>query len=161
MGFKMKKRIIIDLDVVTIGLWKKNDKRKPFALNFMKRVNNKEFLVVMLTSTLNLVEKWNNVELSTNIRDYYSKNTDHFIDDLEIFNFLRKYNISVSEIIKEFLKKGIKREDIMLILACITVKADYLVTLNRKHLKGNNQFINEILKKNKLHTIKVVYPNEI
>ena len=157
----MKKKIVVDLDVVTVGIWKKMDERRVEAIKLMKRIENKEFEIVMLSSTLNLVEKWNNVGLSTNIRDYYSKNTNHFIDDLEIFNFLRKYNVSASEIINEFLKKGIKREDIMLILACVTVKVDNLVTFNRKHLKNNNQIINEILKKNKLHPIKVVYPNEI
>ena len=156
-----RKKIIIDLDVVTIGIWKKADERRTEALHFMKRAENKEFEVVMLSSTLNLVEKWNNRELSTSIRDFYSKNTDHFIDDLEVSNFLRKRKVSASVIIDEFSKKGIKREDILLILACVAIKADYLVTLNRRHLKNNTKAINQILEKNSLHKIKVVQPNEI
>ena len=157
----MVKKIVVDLDVVTIGIWKKADERREEALKFMKRIENKEFETVMLSSTLNLVEKWNNIELSTSIKDFYSKNTKHFIDDLEIFNFLHRKGVIASSIIDEFLKKGIKREDIMLILACIAVNADYLVTFNRKHLKNNADTINSILKKNKLYKINVVHPNEI
>lgn len=58
-------------------------------------------------------------------------------------------------------KKIDKREDIMLILACVSAKADYLVTLNKRHLKNNVNSINTILDKNKLNKIKVVHPNEI
>ncbi len=157
----MKNKIVIDLDVVTVGIWKKADKRRAEAIKFMKRIKNKQFEVVMLSSTLNLVEKWNNIELSTSIKDFYYENTNHFLEDSEIFNFLRKYKVGASAIIDEFLKKGIKQEDIMLILACSAVKADYLITFNRRHLKNNADVINAILSKNKLHKIKVVYPNEI
>ena len=157
----MKKKIIIDLDVVTVGIWKKADERRTESLKFMKRVENKEFEVEMLTSTLNLVEKWNNLELSTRIKDFYYKNSDHFIEDIEVFNFLRTRKVSASAIIDEFLKKRIKREDIMLILACVVAKADHLVTFNRRHLKNNADTINAILNKNKLHKMKVVFPNEI
>ena len=104
----MKKKIIIDLDVVTIGIWKKADERRVESLKFIKRVENKEFEVVMLSSTLNLVEKWNNIGLSTSIKDFYYTNTSHFIDDAEIFNFLISNKVSASEIIDEFLKKHIK-----------------------------------------------------
>ena len=157
----MKKKIIIDLDVVTIGIWKKADERRVESLKFIKRVENKEFEVVMLSSTLNLVEKWNNIGLSTSIKDFYYTNTSHFIDDAEIFNFLISNKVSASEIIDEFLKKHIKREDIMIKLACSFSKAEYLVTFNRKHLKKNDSVINEILLRNKLNEIKVVFPNEI
>jgi len=158
---EIKKKIIVDLDVVTVGIWKKSDERKATALRFMERVEYKEFEVVMLSSTLNLIEKWKNIELSTSIRNFYSKNTNHFLDDLEIFDFLRKNNASASAIIDDFLRKRIKQEDIMLILACVTVKADYLITFNRKHLKNNAETINTILNKYKLHRINVVHPNEI
>ncbi|MBI3034924.1 hypothetical protein HYY71_01245 [Candidatus Woesearchaeota archaeon] len=157
----MKKKIIVDLDVVTVGIWEKSDKRREQALKFMGRIENKEFEIVMLSSTLNLVEKWKNAELSTKIKEFYSKNTGHFTDDLEIFNFLRKHEVSASLVIDQFLKKGIKREDILLILACVATESDYLVTLNRRHLRDNEGTINSILNDNKLKKIKVVYPNEI
>lgn len=157
----MKKKIIIDLDVVTVGIWMKADDRKLVALKFMSRVKHQEFEVLMLSSTLNLVEKWNNSELSNSIKDFYYENTSHFIDDSEIFDFLRKHKVSTSIIIDDFLRKKIKQEDIMLILACVAVNAGYLVTFNRKHLKNNADTINTILKKNKLRKIKVVHPNEI
>ena len=149
------------MDVVTVGIWKKADERRKESLRFMKRVENKEFEILMLSSTLNLVEKWKNLELSTSIKDFYYRNTSHFVEDSEIFNFLTSNKVSSSSIIDEFLKKGIKEEDIMLILTCIAVNADYLVTFNRRHLKNNVDLINLILMKNKLNKIKVVYPNEI
>ena len=155
------KKIIIDLDVVTVGLWVKLDSRRQEALKFMKRVESHEFEVIMLSSTLNLVEKWKNTELSKNIKDFYYENTKHFIDDSEILHYLGRHKIRSSEIIDSFLEKGIKEEDVLLILACIVTEADYLVTFNRNHLKNNSNFINLILKQNNLNKINVVHPNEI
>jgi len=154
----MKKKIIIDLDVVTIGLWIKSDSRRQDASKFMQRVESHEFEVIMLSSTLNLVEKWKNTELSKNIKDFYYENTDHFIDDSEILNYLGKHKISSSQIIDSFLEKGIKEEDILLILACIVAEADYLVTFNKTHLKNNSDLINLILKQNNLNKISLVHP---
>jgi len=157
----MKKKIIIDLDVVTIGVWKKADPRKEESLKFMTRVKAKEFEVIMLSSTLNLLDKWKYTELSKVIRDFYVENTDLFLDEIEIFEFLNKQKINSAVIIDTLLKKGIKREDILLILACVTTNADYLVTLNRRHLKNNADLINSVLTYYKLRRIKVVHPNEI
>ena len=65
------------------------------------------------------------------------------------------------QIIDSFLEKGIKEEDVLLILACIVTEADYLVTFNRTHLKNNSDLINLILRQNNLNKINVVHPNEI
>ncbi|MEK6808407.1 MAG: hypothetical protein AABY14_01845, partial [Nanoarchaeota archaeon] len=58
-----RKRILIDLDVVTVALWDKRDERRNVALNFIERINNKEFEVITLSSTLNLVDKWRHLTL--------------------------------------------------------------------------------------------------
>lgn len=158
---RQKKKIIVDLDVITIGLWQKSDERRQEALRFIERIEKKEFIVIMLSSTLNLIEKWRHFELSKSIKDFYYKNTEHFIDDSEVMGFLNTNKVSASAIILDFSNSRIKQEDIMLILASVATNTDYLVTLNRKHLKNNSKKINDILYKHRLRNIKVVHPNEI
>ena len=156
-----KKKIVIDLDVVTVGLWEKNDERKPSATKFMDRVKESEFFVVTLSSTLNLIEKWDHANLSKSITEFYALQTARFVDDLEIAAWLDDKNIASDTIIDELLKKHIKREDILLILACVITESGYLITFNKKHLKNNVEAINAVLQKHKLPKIQVVHPDEI
>jgi hypothetical protein len=156
-----RKRILIDLDVVTVALWDKRDERRNVALNFIERINNKEFEVITLSSTLNLVDKWRHLTLGNSIKQFYIENTSHFIDEIEILEYLQRHKISSNQIIDEILSYNIKREDVMLILACISTKVKFLVTLNRKHLKGKVKEINKVINNYKLHDINIVYPNEI
>ncbi|MEK6808295.1 MAG: hypothetical protein AABY14_01260, partial [Nanoarchaeota archaeon] len=88
-------------------------------------------------------------------------NTSHFIDEIEILEYLQRHKISSNQIIDEILSYNIKREDVMLILACISTKVKFLVTLNRKHLKGKVKEINKVINNYKLPDINIVYPNEI
>ena len=156
-----RKRILIDLDVVTVALWDKRDERRNVALNFIERINNKEFEVITLSSTLNLVDKWRHLTLGNSIKQFYIENTSHFIDEIEILEYLQRHKISSNQIIDEILSYNIKREDVMLILACISTKVKFLVTLNRKHLKGKVKEINKVINNYKLPDINIVYPNEI
>lgn len=160
VGIGKKEKISIDLDVVTVGLWEKKDSRREEALEMLKRIKNREFFVISLLSLLKLPEKWRNKILAKNITDYYFAHTDKHVDDAEIFDRLKAKSINVERLLSEFLKKRIKEEDIFLVLAC-SLNSSTLVTMNRRHLRGNEKTINEILKKFGLEKIKIRYPREL
>ena len=62
---------------------------------------------------------------------------------------------------KKQIKINIKPEDAFLVLITSIFDINYLITFNRKHLKNNENKINEVLKRNGLKIIKIVEPNEI
>jgi hypothetical protein len=156
----LKKKISIDLDVVTVGLWKKRDPRKQEALEMLERIKNKEFFIISLTSLLKLPEKWKDKLLAKQVIEYYFAHTDKHTDDVEIFDGLKRKKINVEELISEFSKKKIKYEDVFLVLACSLDDA-ILITMNRKHLRGNEKIINGILEEFGLKKIKIRYPHEL
>jgi len=65
------------------------------------------------------------------------------------------------KILNELKKKNIKEEDALLVLITSIFDIDYLITFNRKHLRGKCDIINEVLKENGLRIIEVVSPEEI
>lgn len=54
----MKKKILIDLDVITTGRWDKKGEKPELARRFMERVEGKEFEVVTPFILLEMVAKW-------------------------------------------------------------------------------------------------------
>lgn len=155
----MKEKISIDLDVITVGIWKKIDKRKILSEDLMKRIENKEFQIITVSPMLNLVKKWRNKKLAGEIKDFYSRNSDFFIDEAELFEKLKNKKIDVSKLLNELSIHNIKDEDVILIIACAVEQAK-LITFNRKHLKNKQDKIKEVLKKYGLK-IDILYPNEI
>jgi hypothetical protein len=98
--------------------------------------------------------------LAIKITDYYFANTDKYVDDPEIFNGLKRRKIDVEQLLSEFSKRKIKEEDILLVLAS-SLNAATLVTMNRRHLRGNERTINEILERFGLRKIRIGYPREL
>ncbi len=173
-----KKKILIDLDVITVGIWKKRDSRReigkirfanfclqkfpkeifPIAKRFIQRVENKEFEVVTPYILLDLVYKWDNIVLREDIRKFYFENTSSFVERTGVITQIGRV---FEEVFTELEDKGIKDEDVFLILTTSAKKLDYLVTFNRKHLKSKGKIVNEILAKHGLKTIMIGLPNEI
>lgn len=156
----MKRKISIDLDVVTVGLWEKRDPRKEEALGMLDRIKNKEFYIVSLSSLIKLPEKWKDKILAKKVTDYYFTNTDKHVDDAEIFDSLKKKDVNVSQLLSEFSKRNIKEEDIFLVLSS-SLNSSTLITMNRRHLRGNEETINNILEKFGLKKILIRYPHEL
>ncbi len=68
-----KKKILIDLDVVTVSIWDKE------GLDFISRIEIGEFEVYTPYALLDLVLRWNYKELVEEIRKFYELYSDKII----------------------------------------------------------------------------------
>ena len=82
-NLEIKKKILIDLDVVTVGKWDKG-KNGINSRRFIVRVVNGEFYLVTPTLLLVLVRKWQHKNLKIQIEQFYLKNSDEQIERLQI-----------------------------------------------------------------------------
>ena len=64
----MKKKILIDLDIVTVGKWDRG-KYGDMARKLMKRIRNKEFELVTPFYIIEYLVKWRNVPLKEKIEE--------------------------------------------------------------------------------------------
>ena len=150
-----KKRILLDLDVITVALWDAK------GINFINRVKGGEFEVYTPHIMIELVSKWKNRSLSEKIIYFYELYTDKMLTAVNIFDRIKKLEIDDKKIIRELIEKGVKEEDAVLVLVSSIFDMDYLVTYNRKHLKNNEKEIMEVLSENGLKPIKIAIPDEI
>ncbi len=155
----MKKKILIDLDVVTIALWGKPDEREKTAKKFIQRVEKNEFEVIIPFLLIELVLQWKHKILKEKIKEFYIQNSIVLSDTQINKNFEKISHVEL--IIHKLFSHNIKEEDIILAMITSIFCLDYLVTFNRKHLKNKEAIINQILSKYNLRTIKIVLPNEI
>ena len=149
----------IDLDVVTIGKWDKG-KQGDYSRKFMVRVKRKEFYIITPTLLLELVRKWKHENLKIQIEEFYLKNSDEFVERLQIIGEIISKEIDFEEIFRKFIDVGVKEEDITLILAS-SLRDAILITYNRVHLKNKEEEINEILSEYDLKAIKIISPERI
>ena len=156
----MKKQIMIDLDVVTVTVWDKQGLNVQRALDFVQRVKKREFFVITPFFLLELVSKWKHSRLKDHIENFYIKNTDRMLTNVDIDEKIESMSIDDYSLLEKLRHIGIKGEDSLLALAASIFDAEYLVTFNRIHLKRNKDKINEVLKENGLRTIKIIGPEE-
>jgi len=156
---KIKRKMAIDLDVVTIGKWDKG-KQGDYSRKFMVRVKRKEFYIITPTLLLELVRKWKHENLKIQIEEFYLKNSDEFVERLQIIGEIISKEIDFEEIFRKFIDVGVKEEDITLILAS-SLRDAILITYNRVHLKNKEEEINEILSEYDLKAIKIISPERI
>lgn len=157
----MKKRIIVDLDVVTVSIWDKKGENVDLAVNFIGRVKNREFYVITPFFLLELVARWRYDQLKDHIEEFYLKFTDQMLSNEDLDEKIDSLDIDDKKVITELQDSGIKGEDSLLVLTASIFEADYLITFNRIHLKNKKQAINEVLKNNGLEPIKIIGPEEI
>ena len=125
----MIKRIIIDLDVVTVALWNKKGEQFKIANKFIKRVEGKEFCLINPFFLIETVLKWKYEELKENIKEFYLNYTDRLLSDKDISQQVERKNLDPNVIIPEIIKIGIKDEDALLVFVSSLFELDYLVTL--------------------------------
>ncbi|MBI4168026.1 MAG: hypothetical protein HY515_03655 [Candidatus Aenigmarchaeota archaeon] len=157
----MKKRILIDLDVITIAKWLKADERKKEALLFLERVRKGEFDVYTPYTLIELLSRWKHTKLVEDILGFYSVYSKNIINANLVLELARKARINLPELTKNLVAAGVKEEDAILVLISSLFDLDFLVTMNRKHLKNMAEKINRLMIKNKLRPIRIVFPNEI
>ncbi|MBI2541355.1 hypothetical protein HYV80_01465 [Candidatus Woesearchaeota archaeon] len=156
---EIKRKIIIDLDVVTVGKWDKskdgNNSRK-----LMARATKREFYIITPTLLIELVKKWKHEKLKAEIEEFYLKNSDEFAERLQIIEEIASRGIDFEELFRRITNIGIKEEDIVLILLS-SLRNALLVTFNRVHLKNKEEEINEMLSEYSLKTVQITSPEQI
>ena len=156
---EVKRKIIIDLDVVTVAKWDKG-KNGEVSRKFIIRVAKKVFYLITPTLLLELVRKWKHKKLRIRIEEFYSKNSDELIDRLQIIEEIVSKRIDFEELFRSFIEIGIKEEDITLIFVS-SLRDALLITFNKVHLKNKEEEINEILSEYGLRAIKITSPEQI
>lgn len=153
----MKPSIVIDLDVVTVGSWKKADERRSVAESFMRAAEAGLFYVITPYVLLELVEKWKDRALAGLIKGFYQKVTDEYVEKIEVIEELFD---DFEDVYGALIEIGVKDEDAFLVMVCLVKKA-VLVTFNRKHLKNKEADIADVLVKCGHEPIKIKAPEEI
>ncbi|MEK6808932.1 MAG: hypothetical protein AABY14_04555 [Nanoarchaeota archaeon] len=156
-----KKRVLIDLDVVTVAIWDKKGKSVDIANNFINRVKKKEFYVINPFFLIELVLKWRYEQLGVDIKEFYVLYSDKLVSDTEFKDRCKELRINAEYIIKLLENNNIKEEDSVLVLVASIFNIDYLVTFNRKHLRNKKEVITHILKENGIYAVKIIGPEEI
>ena len=156
---EIKRKIVIDLDVITVGMWDKGvngDNSRRLIL----RVKNKEFYLIVPTLLLELVKKWDNKALKTKIENFYLNNSDEPVERLKIIEEIVSKGIDFEELFQRFISIKVKEEDITLIFVS-SLRDAALITFNRVHLKNKEEEINGILSEYGLKAIKITSPEQI
>ncbi|MDI6807340.1 MAG: hypothetical protein QMD14_06095 [Candidatus Aenigmarchaeota archaeon] len=155
----MKKRILIDIDVVAVANYYKKDRDYPIAKRFIERVEFGEYELYSAHTLVELVKKWKEMKIKDGVLKFYSDYC-YVIPPAEIARRLEERKVRPKVILDQLAKKGVKEEDG--ILAVVASLFDLvLVTLNRKHLRDKREEINKILKEGGLNEIGILLPNEI
>ena len=156
---KIKRKIIIDLYVVTVGEWDKGTHGN-ISRKFMVSVTKKAFYLITPTLLLELVRKWKHEKLKCQIEEFYLKNSDELIERVQVLQEIVSRGINFEDIFKKFIDITIKEEDITLILVS-SLRDALLITFNKVHLKNKEEEINAILSEYGLKTIKITSPEWI
>lgn len=153
-----KKKILIDLDVITIAKWEKQDQRKEQAVKFLQKAENKEFELMLPLILLEQIFLWKYEELRIRIESFYIGNCSQTLSSIQLMEKLLE-NPSYLDLYKRLLDINIKEEDALLLVSAIILDCDYFVTLNRRHLHSNKEKIYEIIKKSGFKALEIVYPD--
>ncbi|MBI2139449.1 hypothetical protein HYU14_00880 [Candidatus Woesearchaeota archaeon] len=156
-GEKSKRKILIDLDVITVALWNK----KKEIVSFIERVKEGEFEVYTPYSLMDLVEQWRDARLRNNIKEFYALYSTEIVSLQRLKNLIEERAINETALIEVLKTKEIKEEDILLVVVTALMNLDFLVTLNRKHLKNKEEVINAILSNHGLKKVKIISPEEV
>ena len=147
-------RIMIDLDVMTTGLWK--GREKELALQFLGRVKTGEFEVYTPYVLLESVRTWKDKPLVSKILDFYNLYSIEIITVEKLARKTQEANIDFEVLSSELTKITKEVEDTDLVLISSIFGLDCLVTLNRKHLRNKKEQILQFLKEKNLKPIEVV-----
>ena len=153
---KIKKKIMVDLDVVTIAFWDNKDDAK-----LLERVKGGKFSMITPYILLEHLSKWNYRKLADEIASFYEKYSDQIVTAQNLLDKTNEANVEYIELLAELVNIGVKEEDVVLVIITSIFAVDYLVTFNRKHLKSKEKEINEVLKKNGIKTIRIALPSEL
>ncbi|MBI2542349.1 hypothetical protein HYV80_06585 [Candidatus Woesearchaeota archaeon] len=156
----MKKKIIVDLDVITVGKWDKGS-YGDMARNLIRRIENKEFQLITPAYLLEHLIKWRNVPLKEKIEEFYLKESTKLLSDEDVDIKIGELGIDDNALLIELKNHNVKEEDAFIVMVASIFDLDCLITFNRVHLKNKKEAINEVLKTNGVRTIHIVGPEEV
>ena len=145
---------MIDLDIVTVSIWDSKGENVKLAIKFTDRIKNKEFYVATPFYLLEHLMQWKHIRLKEQIENFYIKNSDRLITSEDIETRIDELEIDDVKILSELQSHDVKEEDAFIVLVAAIFDIDYLVTFNRKHLRGKKKEINDVLKKMELRLLE-------
>ncbi len=154
----MRPLIIIDLDVITVHLWKGSQEKE--AAKFIEKVESNCFDVIVPYTLKELAEKWKYADLRDKVITFYNENASE-ISIEEIEEKLESFGVNDKEFVISLITHGIKEEDAALVMVASLFRADYLVTFNKKHLRSKESEICKALSIFNLPKIKIRTPQEV
>ncbi len=157
---KQKKKILVDLDVITVAKWDKS-KNGDIGRKLVSKIEKKEFELVTPFYLLEHLVKWKHILLKEQIEDFYIKNSTKVLTNEDVDDKIDELSIDDVKILLELHSHNIKEEDAFIVLVTSIFELDCLVTFNRKHLRNKEKEINKSLVKNGLKDIKIVGPEEV
>ena len=152
----MKKKIIVDLDVVTLAVWDKKDEAK-----LIEKIKSGVFDMAVPYIILEHLSKWSYRKLAIEISSFYEKYSYKIVTAQNILEKTKEMNLDYGTLLMQLIDIGVKEEDVILVIIASIFDMDHLITFNRKHLKNNEKEINEVLRKNGIKTIKIALPSEL
>ena len=151
------KRILIDLDVLTVAFWDRNKE----ALKFLDRVKKGEFEVYTPHIVIDLVSEWRYEKLKNNIKHLYALYSKEILTPQSLLEKFESFSVNSDKIIGLLVKIGVQRDDAALALITSVFELDALVTYNRKHLRNKVDEINNVLDSYEIRKINILLPSEI
>ena len=156
----MKYKVIVDLDVVTVGKWD-GGKYGDISRGLITRVANKEFELVTPFYLIEHLIKWKNIQLKERIEEFYLKESTTLLTNEDVDNKIEESGIDDKALLNDLKNHNVKEEDAFIVMVTSIFDLDYLITFNRIHLKNKKEEINEVLHKYGLKTIKITGPEEV
>ena len=96
-----KKKVLIDLDIVTVNLWDRKGENKKIASDFVKKIGKKYFLVITPFSLLETVAKWKYNALKDDIEEFYIKNSDQILSNKDVDKKMVELKINDIKILED------------------------------------------------------------
>lgn len=151
-----KKKIVVDLDVITLAFWDKKDEA-----NLIEKIKSDKFEMITPYILLEHLSKWNHKKLADEIAGFYGKYSSQIITAKNVAEKTEEINIEYGKLLNNLVNAGVKEEDVILVIISSLFDIDYLITFNRKHLRNRQKEINEVLKQDGIKTIQIKLPSEV
>ncbi len=155
-----RRKIMIDLDVVTVAMWDKSENGDS-GRKLLQRVVQGEFSMVTPQRLFDLISEWKHQPLVMKIKNFYDVYSETIISALKLEKQMGEMRVDRKVLMNELEALSIKEEDIILVIIASLFDVGCLATFNRKHLKNNEVRINNVLRKQGLKGITIALPNEI
>ena len=158
------RKILVDLDVVTVGTWDKGE-NGDMARRLMSRIVEKEFFMVSPFLLLERISKWGNLKVSGPMKEFYVKNSDLLLTDEDVSARISEVGEEIkgfneAKLLKELRRKAVGNQDAFLVLIAAVFGLD-LVTFNRKTLRSKEKVVSEVMSSYGIKAPKLLGPEQL